>query len=91
MKIFLKKIDKLYPYLLLLIAAFMAWFGKETFFLSTVTLAGVLCVVLATRGNIWTYPVGLYNCVAYAYVAYSNGLYGEIAAVKEYLIREELK
>lgn len=40
-------------------------------------LSGVLCVVLAAKGNIWTYAFGMYNTFGYAYLAYTNGLYGE--------------
>lgn len=43
----------------------------------SVFLSGVLCVVLAAKGNIWTYAFGMYNTFGYAYLAYTNGLYGE--------------
>lgn len=72
------KLEKLYPYLLLFIAVLAAVAGNEPFFLLTVTFSGLLCVILAARGNIWTYPVGIYNTVAYAYISYINGLYGEM-------------
>ncbi len=74
---FLTLLDNSYPYLMLLAAVLFCLFTKETFFLSTVALAGVLCVVLAARGNIWNYIAGIYNAAAYAYVSYINGLYGE--------------
>lgn len=73
-----KNLDKLYPYILLFTVSVVAAAARESFFLFTVTFSGLLCVILAARGNIGTYPVGLYNCVAYAYVAYTNGLYGEM-------------
>jgi len=44
----------------------------------SVFLSGVLCVVLAAKGNIWTYTFGMYNTFGYAYLAYTNGLYGEM-------------
>lgn len=44
----------------------------------SVFLTGVLCVVLAAKGNIWTYAFGTYNTLGYAYIAFTNGLYGEM-------------
>ena len=43
-----------------------------------VFLSGVLCVVLAAKGSIINYPVGLFNTVGYAWLAWQNGLYGEV-------------
>jgi nicotinamide mononucleotide transporter len=42
-----------------------------------VLLTGVLCVALVAQGNIWNYPIGAINTIAYAYVAYQNKLFGE--------------
>lgn len=53
----------------------LAW--KDTLLGFSVFLSGVICVVLAAKGNIWTYGFGIYNSLAYAYVSYLNGLYGE--------------
>lgn len=47
------------------------WLGFGVF------LTGVLCVVLAAKGSIWTYIYGTVNTIGYAYVSYKNGLYGE--------------
>jgi len=51
---------------------------KDTLFGFTVFLTGVLCVVLAAKGNIMTYVFGMYNTFGYAYLAYVNGLFGEV-------------
>lgn len=51
---------------------------KDSIFGFSVFLTGVLCVVLAAKGNIWTYAFGLYNTLGYAYIAFSNALYGEM-------------
>jgi nicotinamide mononucleotide transporter len=51
---------------------------KDTWFGFSVFITGVLCVVLAAKGNIWTYYFGIYNTFAYAYLAYTNGLLGEM-------------
>ncbi len=75
---YLSKLDRFYPYILLSIAAIMARVNHEGIFLLSVTLSGLSCVILAARGNIWTYPLGIYNSISYAYVAYSNGLFGEV-------------
>ncbi|TBL68580.1 nicotinamide riboside transporter PnuC [Paenibacillus thalictri] len=52
---------------------------KDTLFGFTVFLTGVLCVVLAAKGNLLTYVFGMYNTLGYAYLAYVNGLFGELA------------
>lgn len=41
-------------------------------------LFGVICVVLTAKGNVWSYVFGYVNTVLYAYIAYRNGLYGEM-------------
>lgn len=40
-------------------------------------LTGILCVLLAAKGNIMTYVFGMINTFAYAYISYVNGFYGE--------------
>lgn len=50
---------------------------KDSIFGFSVFITGVLCVVLAAKGNIWTYYFGMYNSIAYAWLSYQNGLYGE--------------
>lgn len=50
---------------------------KNSFFDFSVFLSGVFCVLLAAKGNIWTYSFGMYNSLAYAYLAYHNQLFGE--------------
>ncbi len=43
-----------------------------------VFLSGVLCVVLAAKGSILNYPAGMFNTVGYAWLAWQNGLFGEV-------------
>ncbi|MDR2846453.1 MAG: nicotinamide riboside transporter PnuC [Candidatus Methanoplasma sp.] len=43
-----------------------------------VFLSGVLCVLLAAKGSIMTYIVGIFNTVGYAWLAWQNGLFGEV-------------
>ncbi|MEO3946609.1 nicotinamide riboside transporter PnuC [Gorillibacterium sp. CAU 1737] len=52
--------------------------SKDTLFGFTVFLTGVLCVLLAAKGSLMTYVFGMYNTFGYAYLAYGNGLYGEV-------------
>ncbi len=53
----------------------IAW--KDSIFGLSVFITGVLCVVLAAKGSIWTYYFGMYNSIAYAWLSFNNGLYGE--------------
>jgi len=41
-------------------------------------LAGVICVVLTAKGSIWSFIWGYVNILAYAWLAWTNGLYGEM-------------
>lgn len=51
---------------------------ENSLFGFTVFLTGVLCVLLAAKGHIWTYVFGMYNTFGYAYLSYVNGLFGEL-------------
>ena len=42
-------------------------------------IAGVLCVVLVAKGNIWNYLFGIVNVSIYAYISYKASLYGDAA------------
>lgn len=52
--------------------------SKDSLLGFTVFITGVLCVVLAAKGNLMSYVFGMYNTVGYAYLAYINGLFGEV-------------
>ena len=52
--------------------------GDTPFGLS-VFASGVLCVLLAAKGNIATFAFGAYNVLGYAWIAWQAGLYGEMA------------
>lgn len=51
---------------------------EDTLFGFTVFITGVLCVILAAKGSLMTYVFGMYNTFGYAYLAYTNGLFGEV-------------
>ncbi len=44
---------------------------------SAAAIAGLLCVVLAAKGSIWTYVFGLVNVTLYAYISYKARIYGD--------------
>ena len=46
---------------------------------SVAGIAGVLCVVLVAKGNIWNYLFGIINVSMYAYISYKASLYGDAA------------
>ncbi|WP_260858067.1 nicotinamide riboside transporter PnuC [Bacillus sp. FJAT-22090] len=52
--------------------------SKDSLFGLTVFITGVLCVVLAAKGNLMSYVFGMYNTIGYTYLAYINGLFGEV-------------
>ncbi|MGH1519171.1 nicotinamide riboside transporter PnuC [Chryseobacterium sp. JK1] len=52
--------------------------SKDNWLNFFVLISGILCVVLAAKGSIWNYIIGTLNTVAYAFVAYQNGLFGEL-------------
>ncbi|MDR2199709.1 MAG: nicotinamide riboside transporter PnuC [Deltaproteobacteria bacterium] len=60
------------------VAVALTVFYDSGFFAFTVYLAGIICVVLAAKGHILNYVIGLYNCFGYGYLSYANGLYGEM-------------
>ena len=46
---------------------------------SIASIAGVLCVVLVAKGNIWNYLFGIINVSMYAYISYKASRYGDAA------------
>lgn len=60
------------------IAIFLTIVWQDTVFGLAVFITGVLCVVLTAKGNIWSYFFGFFNTLGYAYLAYSNNLFGEM-------------
>ena len=51
--------------------------GDMDIFGSVASIAGVLCVVLVAKGNIWNYLFGIINVSMYAYISYKASLYGD--------------
>lgn len=61
-----------------LIGVLFTFLSKDSLFGFTVFITGVLCVVLTAKGKLMSYVFGMYNTFGYAYLAYINGLFGEV-------------
>lgn len=61
------------------VAIWITIVGGDSLFGFTVFLSGVLCVILAAKGSITNYPVGMFNTVGYSWLSWQNGLYGEVS------------
>ena len=61
-----------------LIAICLSLVWGDTLFSFSVFITGCICVVLVARGSIWNYSYGLYNAAGYSWIAYKNGLFGEL-------------
>ena len=59
----------------IIIALSLYWKDTPLGIISAAT--GVICVILTADGKRSSYVWGLVNCATYAYIAYTNGLYGE--------------
>lgn len=46
---------------------------------SAAGIAGVICVVLVAKGNIWNYFFGVINVSLYAWISFKSELYGDAA------------
>ncbi len=75
----LKQIDIAWLSVLGVLAFGFCILTRSSVFLSSILISGVLCVVLIAIGRKEGYLVGLYSSCAYAFVAYQNGLFGEVA------------
>jgi len=60
------------------VAVWITVASGDNFFGFAVFLSGVLCVILAAKGSILNYPAGVINTVGYAWLAWQNGLFGEV-------------
>lgn len=65
-----------------LVVASLVIFGLSLFWKDTTvgfiaSISGIWCVILVAKGKISSYLFGTINAIAYGYVAYSYGLFGE--------------
>lgn len=72
------KLDLIWLIIFISIAFVVTIFIHENGFSTSVMLSGVLCVALIAIGRKEGYIVGLYNSFSYAWLAYQNGLFGEL-------------
>lgn len=63
---------------------------QDTLFGLSVTLTGVLCVVLVSKRSQWNYFWGTYNVIGYAYLAYTWGLGGDFMLNAFYFLPMQL-
>jgi nicotinamide mononucleotide transporter len=61
-----------------IIALYLSYKFQSSFLDYFAFITGILCVVLAAKGVIWTYFWGMLNTISYGYIAYKNGLNGEM-------------
>jgi nicotinamide mononucleotide transporter len=57
---------------------FLTLFYHDTLLNFAVLFTGILCVIFAAKGSLFNYVFGMANTIAYAFVAYRNGLFGEL-------------
>ncbi|QSF43722.1 nicotinamide riboside transporter PnuC [Paenibacillus tianjinensis] len=73
-----KMFEVVWLVLFTLVAVSFTFLSKDSLFGFTVFITGVLCVVLTAKGKLTSYAFGMYNTFGYAYLAYINGLFGEV-------------
>jgi len=62
----------------------------DTLFSFSVFITGCICVVLVARGSIWNYSYGLYNAAGYSWLAWQNGLFGEVTLNAGYFVPAQI-
>lgn len=73
-----RRIDRIWLGLLSVVGVSVSTLLADTLFDFSVFVSGILCVGLIATGRRAGYLVGLYNSVAYASLAWRNGLFGEV-------------
>lgn len=72
------------------VATGLSLYWGDTWFGFSVFLTGVLSVILCSKGSLWNYAFGTYNVVGYSYVAWANGLFGEVMLNMGYYLPMQL-
>ncbi len=72
------KRDLVWITILCLLAFAYCLFTKTDWIEATILISGVLCVALIAIGRKEGYIFGLYTSISYAWVAFENGLFGEM-------------
>ena len=71
------KFEKVWLLVATLVITGLSLFWDETLIGFVASISGIICVVLVAKGKISSYVFGTVNALAYGYVAYTYGLYGE--------------
>lgn len=56
----------------------VAYFTNSSFLEVSASLFGLVCVYLAARENIWTYPTGIVNIILFCVIFYNAKLYADM-------------
>jgi nicotinamide mononucleotide transporter len=72
------RLDRAWLTTLVIAGGALSIYLATSVFDATVSLSGIVCVGLIAIGRREGYLIGLYNSLAYAILAYGNGLYGEV-------------
>lgn len=82
--LYFKKINTLKPFDWFLIVGIISLYIvysillREIDFIGSIAgISGVICVVLAAKGNILNYLFGIINVALYAYISYKSKIYGD--------------
>jgi nicotinamide mononucleotide transporter len=82
--LYFKKINTLKPFDWFLIVGIISLYIvysillREIDFIGSIAgISGVICVVLAAKGNILNYLLGIINVALYAYISYKSKIYGD--------------
>lgn len=70
-------IEKILVISAIVVSFVLSYIWKDSLFGLSVTMSGVLCVVLVSRRSNWNYLIGTYNVIGYSYLAYQWGLGGD--------------
>jgi nicotinamide mononucleotide transporter len=72
-----KPFEKIWLVVSILTIAIISFINQETPIGFISAISGIICVVLAAKGKIATFYVGIIQAGTYAYIAHGYGLYGE--------------
>jgi nicotinamide mononucleotide transporter len=70
--------DKLWSLIFtgVIVALSIVW--KDSWYGLICSLTGIFCVILAAKGRIFNYYIGIINVLLYAFISYQNKYYGEV-------------
>ncbi|MCD7034289.1 nicotinamide riboside transporter PnuC [Metabacillus sp. GX 13764] len=75
-----------YDWLVLIIFIGLAWYSNSSWMEIAASLAGLVCVWLNAKENIWAYPVGIVNLALFFFIFYDVKLYADAALQVIFLV-----